>query len=206
MSEGGFTMACKYDDMSDESIVELSRSGEPAATEYLLSKYKNLVLSKTKTYFLAGADRDDMLQEGMIGLFKAIRDFDSDKNVSFASFAELCVKRQVISAVKASTRRKHMPLNSYISLSKPSFDDNSEQTLIDTISEYMTLSPEDVMLKKEQMQTLDLRLDAELSSLEKQVLKLYLDGCSYAQIAKALGRTVKSVDNALGRIKKKMGK
>ncbi len=199
-------MACKYDDMSDESIVELSRSGEPAATEYLLSKYKNLVLSKTKTYFLAGADRDDMLQEGMIGLFKAIRDFDGDKNVSFASFAELCVKRQVISAVKASTRRKHMPLNSYISLSKPSFDDNSDQTLIDTISEYMTLSPEDVMLKKEQMQTLDLRLDAELSSLEKQVLKLYLDGCSYAQIAKALGRTVKSVDNALGRIKKKMGK
>lgn len=199
-------MACKYDEMSDELIVELSCSGDLSATEYLLSKYKNLVRAKTKTYFLAGADRDDMIQEGMIGLFKAIRDFDADKNVSFASFAELCVKRQVISAVKASTRRKHMPLNSYISLSKPSYDDNTEQTLIDKISEYMTLSPEEVMLKKERIEDLDLRLDKELSPLEKQVLKLYLDGCSYSQIADELGRSVKSVDNALGRIKRKMGK
>ncbi len=199
-------MACEYDKMSDESLVELSHSGDRAAMDCLLLRYKNLVRARTKTYFLAGADRDDIVQEGMIGLFKAVRDYDGEKNSSFASFAELCIKRQLISAVKAATRQKHMPLNSYVSLSAPSADSGSEQTLIDTMSEYMSHSPEDTVLEKERRDALDVRIEEELSDLEKRVLKLYLRGDSYAEIAKAIGKTPKSVDNALRRIKRKMEK
>ena len=193
-----------YENLSDEELVELSASGDRRATEFILSKYKNLVRNRAKAYFLAGADRDDIVQEGMIGLFKAVRDFDVTKQASFRGFAEMCIKRQMITAVKAATRQKHAPLNSYVSLSEPIYEDNTERTLVDMLAERKVVDPEEVFLRREKAETLSAEIEDKLSNLEKTVLSLYIDGMNYQEIAVELDRTPKSIDNALQRIKRKL--
>ncbi|NLL70893.1 MAG: RNA polymerase sporulation sigma factor SigH [Epulopiscium sp.] len=194
-----------YKNMEDEEIVEYIREGDQYALEYLMNKYKNFVRAKARTYFLVGADRDDIIQEGMIGLYKAIRDYRMDKTTSFHTFAELCVTRQMITAIKAATRQKHMPLNSYISLNKPIFDDESEKTtLLDMMAESKGINPEEVFIGQESLAFIEQHLEKSLSNLECKVLALYLQGKSYNEIAKYLNKPVKSIDNALQRVKKKL--
>ena len=193
-----------YEELSDEALVELSASGDRRATEFILSKYKNLVRNRAKAYFLAGADRDDIVQEGMIGLFKAVRDFDVTKQASFRGFAEICIKRQMITAVKAATRRKHAPLNSYVSLSEPVYDDNTERTLVDMLAERKSIDPEEVFLRREKAEMLTAEIESKLSNLEQTVLSLYMDGMNYQEIAVELDRPPKSIDNAIQRIKRKL--
>ncbi len=193
-----------YERLADEDLAELSAGGDKKATEYILTRYKNLVRSKARMYFLVGADREDIIQEGMIGLFKAIRDFDRTKLASFKGFAELCVKRQIITAVKTATRQKHMPLNTYVSLSTPRYDDEFEGMPDELIPELLELDPERLFIKKENAEFLDGKMDEVLSELEKKVLAMYLEGRSYQEIAQKLSRSPKSIDNALQRVKKKM--
>lgn len=193
-----------YEKLSDEENVELSASGDRLATEYILGKYKNLVRARAKAYFMAGADHDDLVQEGMIGLFKAVRDFDVTKQATFLGFAELCIKRQIISAVKASTRMKHTPLNSYVSLSTPFYDDESERTLVDMLAARESVDPEEVFLRRERAESIGTEIEQKLSSFEKSVLSLYMGGMNYQEIAVELGREPKSIDNALQRIKRKL--
>ena len=195
-----------YDGMTDEEVVALCHEGDSRAVEYLLNRYKNFVRSKARSYFLIGADHEDIVQEGMIGLYKAIRDFRADKLASFRAFAELCVTRQIITAIKTATRQKHIPLNSYVSLNKPLYDDESDRTLLDVIIEGKTSSPEDLLISQENLQTINLRIGEVLSDLEQDVLAAYLDGKSYQEIAKMLGRHSKSIDNALQRVKRKLEK
>ena len=194
----------RYAEYSDEKIVEMSHGGDSAAEEFLLDKYKNFVRSKARSYFLVGADHEDIVQEGMIGLYKAIRDFRPDKLSSFRAFAELCITRQIITAIKTATRQKHIPLNSYVSLNKPLYDDESDRTLLDTITDGVTGNPEDLMISQEELGSINERINETLSPLEMDVLMAYLDGKSYQEIAVALGRHAKSVDNALQRVKKKL--
>lgn len=190
---------------TDEQLVEMVRDGHEFALDYLLNKYKVLVEKKSKSYFLIGAGRDDIIQEGMIGLFKAVRDYRDDKMASFYSFADLCVTRQIITAVKASTRQKHMPLNSYISLNKPVFEEDDHKTaFLDRMPSNKIINPEDLLIGKENVDIIELELSKKLSKLEKQVLQLYVDGTTYVEIAVILDRPVKSIDNALQRIKKKV--
>lgn len=195
-----------YEKMSDEEVVELSASGDRRATEYILSKYKNLVKSRAKSYFIAGADHDDIVQEGMIGLFKAVRDFDITKQPTFRGFAEICVKRQIITAIKAAGRQKHMPLNSYVSLSDPVYEDNADRTLVDMIAERQSADPEEMFLRRERAEMINAEIEDKLSDLEKTVLSLYLGGMNYQEIAAELKRTPKSIDNALQRVKHKLYK
>ncbi len=196
-----------FEILSDEELVELSAAGDKRATEYILDRYKNFVKAVVRMYFLVGADRDDVVQEGMIGLFKAIRDFDDTKQTSFKSFAEICVRRQVLTAIKNATRQKHMPLNSYVSLSKPAYDDeNSEDTLMDTLSLRNGQDPEELFIGKENIEMLGIKIEENLSKLEKEVLKMYLSGISYQEIALIMKRPPKSIDNALQRVKKKLEK
>ena len=194
------------DGMTDEEVVALCHGGDSRAVEYLLNRYKNFVRSKARSYFLIGADHEDIVQEGMIGLYKAIRDYRADKQASFRAFAELCVTRQIITAIKTATRQKHIPLNSYVSLNKPLYDDESDRTLLDVIIEGKTSSPEDLLISQENLQTINLRIGEVLSDLEQDVLAAYLDGKSYQEIAKMLGRHSKSIDNALQRVKRKLEK
>ena len=196
-----------FENLSDEELVELSATGDKSATEFILDKYKNFVKAVVRMYFLVGADRDDVVQEGMIGLFKAIRDFDDTKQTSFKGFAEMCIKRQVLTAIKNATRKKHIPLNSYISLSKPAYDDeNSEETLIDTLLFNDNSNPEELFIGKENIEDLGVKIEENRSKLEKKVLQMYLNGISYQEIAKIMGRSPKSIDNALQRVKKKIEK
>ena len=196
-----------FENLTDEELVELSVTGDKSATEYIFEKYKNFVKAVVRMYFLVGADRDDVVQEGMIGLFKAIRDFDETKQTSFKSFAEMCVKRQVLTAIKNATRQKHIPLNSYISLSKSSYDDeNSEGTLLDTLTDKESVDPEELFIGKENIEILGEKIEENLSKLEKEVLSMYLKGISYQEIAKIMNRPPKSIDNALQRVKKKLEK
>ncbi len=195
-----------YADKTDEDLVILCHQGDERAVEYLLNKYKNFVRSKARSYFLIGADHEDIVQEGMIGLYKAIRDFRAEKLTSFRAFAELCITRQIITAIKTATRQKHIPLNSYVSLNKPLYDDESDRTLLDVIIEGRATNPEDLIISQENMHTINLRINEVLSELEQQVLAAYLDGRSYQEIAQMLGRHVKSIDNALQRVKRKLEK
>ena len=195
-----------YGGMTDEQVVELCQSGDSLAMEYLLNKYKNFVRSKARSYFLMGADHEDIVQEGMIGLFKAVRDFRQDKLSSFRAFAELCVTRQIITAIKTATRQKHIPLNSYISLNKPIYDEESDRTLMDVIVEGHVDNPEELIISQEDLHGINTQLAEMLSSLEKDALSLYLDGKSYQEIAQLLGRHAKSIDNALQRVKRKLEK
>ena len=195
-----------YDGLSDEQLVKLSIAGDVIATECILARYKNLVRSKSRMYFLVGADKEDIIQEGMIGLFKAIRDFSPEKQASFRGFAELCIKRQIITAVKTATRQKHIPLNSYVSLSNPMYEGESENALEELLESGLEADPEHLFISKENAAFLSERMNKVLSSLEKSVLALYMEGKSYQEIAAALARPPKSIDNALQRVKKKMEK
>ena len=192
-------------DNTDEQLVTLVREGHDYALDYLMNKYKKLVEKKTKSYFLMGAGREDIIQEGMIGLFKAVRDYDHDNTASFFSFADLCITRQIITAVKASTRQKHMPLNTYVSLNKPVFEEDSDKTaLLDLMPSKKILDPEALLIGEESLHVIEDELEDKLSKFEKLVLKYYVEGIGYVEIAAILKKPVKSIDNALQRIKKKL--
>jgi len=190
----------------DEDIVALAKTGNNRALEYLLCKYQNFVKAKAKSYFLIGADKEDIYQEGMIGLFKAIRDFKDDKLASFKVFAELCITRQIITAEKTATRQKHIPLNTYISLNKPIYDEESDRTLLDILSGIRVSDPEELIIDREEMENIESKIQEVLSGLEMEVLNSYLDGKSYQEIASDLDRQAKSIDNALQRVKRKLEK
>ena len=190
--------------MTDEEIAVLAQQGDSLASEFLLNKYKNFVRSKARSYFLVGADHEDIVQEGMIGLFKAFRDFKPDKLSSFRAFAELCITRQIITAIKTATRQKHIPLNSYVSLNKPIYDEESDRTLLDVITEGRATNPEELLIGQEDLSSIEGRIGEALSDLEWEVLTSYLDGKSYQEIVEDLGRHVKSIDNALQRVKRKL--
>jgi RNA polymerase sporulation-specific sigma factor len=196
-----------FENMSDEEIVVDSRTQSgTVAQEYLLNKYRNFVRAKARSYFLIGAEREDIIQEGMIGLYKAIRDFRSEKLSSFRAFAELCVTRQIITAIKTATRQKHIPLNSYISLNKPIYEEDSDRTLLDILSGNKITDPEELIISREEFLNIEEKLNQILSELEWRVLMSYLDGKSYQEIAIELSRHVKSIDNALQRVKRKLEK
>lgn len=195
-----------YESKTDEEIVEIARVGDIDAQEYLINKYKNYVRAKARTYFLLGGDKEDLIQEGMIGMYKAIRDFRSDKLSSFRAFAELCITRQIITAIKTATRQKHIPLNSYVSLNKPIYDEDSDRTLLDVITGNKVTDPEELIISREEFTEIETKMGELLSSLEWKVLMYYLEGKSYQEIAEDLGRHVKSIDNALQRVKRKLEK
>lgn len=200
----GYLKEESYKDYRDEELVRIAQAGDDAVQDYLLDKYKSLVRAKSRAYFLIGADSEDIIQEGMIGLYKAVRDFNGEKNTSFRSFAELCVNRQMITAIKAATRQKHQPLNSYISLNKPVYEDETEQTYMDLLQEGAFLNPETLLIGQENRNFLEDQLVKHLSGFETRVLMLYLQGRSYFEIARTLKKPEKSIDNALQRIKKKL--
>ncbi|SCN23229.1 Stage 0 sporulation protein H [Clostridium sp. N3C] len=195
-----------FEDKLDEEIVMEAKKGDTRAQEYLINKYQNFVKSKAKSYFLIGADKEDIYQEGMIGLYKAIRDFKPDKLSSFKAFAELCVTRQIITAIKTATRQKHIPLNTYVSLNKPIYDEESDRTLLDILSSIKVSDPEELVISKEEMNHIEAEIGEVLSDLEMEVLMSYLDGKSYQEIACDLDRHAKSIDNALQRVKRKLEK
>ena len=199
-------LSARYQQLNDEQIVEMCHQGDSEAEEYLLNKYKNFVRAKARSYFLIGADHEDIVQEGMIGLYKAIRDFKPEKLSSFRAFAELCITRQIITAIKTATRQKHIPLNSYVSLNKPLYDEESDRTLLDVIMEGRISDPEELIINRENLGNIHNKISEVLSGLEQEVLQAYLDGKSYQEIADALGRHVKSIDNALQRVKRKLEK
>ncbi len=197
----------KIEALSDEALALLSQKGDDAAMEYLLSKYRALVRRKARTYFLIGADREDIVQEGMIGLFKAVRDFKEDRQSGFRAFAELCITRQMISAIKMATRQKHAPLNAYVSLDRPLGFAEYEMTLMDVVSrEEQIVDPEEILISREQFSDIGTRLSSLLSAYERKVLSLYMQGKSYQEIGGILEKDPKSIDNALQRIKHKIEK
>ena len=190
--------------MADEEIVGAAQGGDGAAADYIIQKYRNLVKARAHAYFLVGADKEDIVQEGMIGLYKAIRDFKPHMHTIFSAFAEICITRQIISAVKTATRYKHAPLNSYVSIDRPVYADESERTLQDVLTGEKDLNPEELVINEEAYKDMELRMNEVLSDLEWQVLLAYLEGKSYNETAESLNRPVKSVDNALQRIKHKL--
>lgn len=196
-----------YGHCTDDELIDRLRQGETAIMDYICDKYKNMVRSKAKSMFILGADNEDLIQEGMIGLFKAVRDYDMGRDASFFTFAELCVSRQMYTAVQASKRQKHLPLNTYVSLdSGGAYDDREEGGLAELLSDRVELSPEERFLDKERVAYLEKQIDKELSEFEKQVMDLYITGMSYGQIARVLGRDEKATDNALQRLKAKIRK
>lgn len=196
----------KFDMMEVEDVVEKAKNGDNKALDYLIVKYKNFVRTKARSYFLIGADKEDIIQEGMIGLYKAIRDFKKDKLSSFKAFAELCITRQIITAIKTATRQKHIPLNSYVSLNKPIYDEESDRTLMDVLSGVKITDPEELIISREELNNIESKIGEILSDLEWEVLTSYLQGKSYQEIACDLDRHVKSIDNALQRVKRKLEK
>ncbi len=206
-------MAGKYSDYrqcSDDELIDRLRRGEEPIMDYICDKYKNLVRSKAKSMFILGADSEDLIQEGMIGLFKAVRDYDMGRDASFYTFAELCISRQMYTAVQASKRQKHLPLNTYVSLDSGSTPADGEgresQTLAELLADRTELSPEELFLDKERVAFLEKAIEEELSDFERQVLELSMTGMGYVQIAKVLGRDEKATDNALQRLKTKVRK
>lgn len=198
----------KYEGLTDVELIIRSRDGQSDITDYLMEKYKDLVKAKARSMFILGADNDDLIQEGMIGLFKAVRDYDAGRDASFYTFAELCISRQIYTAVQASRRQKHIPLNNYISLygNVSENSDDDEKYLIDALRTEGERSPEELIIDRENTHVLEQRIEESLSPFEKQVLDLYVTGMSYVQIAKVLGRDEKSTDNALHRLKAKIKK
>ncbi|HWR22167.1 MAG TPA: RNA polymerase sporulation sigma factor SigH [Feifaniaceae bacterium] len=192
--------------MTDEQLLAASRDGDRVAEDLLYEKYKQFIRMRARSYFLVGADREDIIQEGMIGLYKAIRDYSPDKNTSFRSFAELCVTRQIITAIKAATRQKHIPLNSYVSLNRPVNKEEPERTLIDVLGAARVGDPEETLISRETYESMEEQLLSSLSPLERAVLTLYLEGRSYVEIAEQLGRSLKAIDNALQRVRHKLEK
>ena len=196
----------KYDRMTDEQLLCDYKNGNQEIMDYLMVKYKSMVRKKARAMYLLGGENEDLIQEGMIGLIKAVRDFDVTQKTSFSSFAELCVTRQIITAIKTATRQKHIPLNTYISLSKPIYEDESDRTLLDTVVGITITDPESLVIGKEEVEKIESAINSVLSELELEVLNSYLDGKSYQEIACDLDREAKSIDNALQRVKRKLEK
>lgn len=192
-----------YLNYTDEELAARAKT-DRAAADFLLNKYKNMVRSRAKAYFLAGGDNDDLVQEGMIGLFNAVRDYNPDKEASFSSFAELCVRRQIFTAIKTAGRQKHIPLNTYVSLNKPIDDEQPDITLSDTIAGPVLSDPETLYIRNENLRAVEAEIDEKLTDLEKRVLILHLQGMSYSEISEIIDKPAKSIDNALQRIKKKL--
>jgi RNA polymerase sporulation-specific sigma factor len=189
----------------DEALVAAARGGDDRALATLLDKYRGFARAKAHSYFLVGADREDLIQEGMIGLYKAVRDYNAELQTSFRSFAELCITRQVITAIKTATRQKHTPLNNYVSFSRPVLtDEDGERCLGDLLPGVAVADPADLVISADRIRALQEHFDTVLSDLEAEVLRLYVDGKSYQEIAEVLSRHVKSIDNALQRIKRKL--
>jgi RNA polymerase sporulation-specific sigma factor len=200
----GVQISENYAKLEDKVLVEMAHSGDGESLTFLINKYRNFVRAKARPYFLIGADKEDLVQEGMIGLYKAIRDFREDKMVSFFAFAELCITRQIITAIKTANRQKHGPLNSYVSLDKPLYDEESNYTLMDMISGEKITNPEALIINQEKADDIELKIAELLSGLERRVLTLYMDGQSYVEISEELNTHVKSIDNALQRVKRKL--
>lgn len=196
----------EYENCLDEEVAIEAKKGDKKAQDYLICKYENFVKAKAKSYFLIGADKEDIYQEGMIGLYKAIRDFKPHKLASFKAFSELCITRQIITAIKTATRQKHIPLNTYISLNKPIYDEESDRTLLDVISSVKVADPEELVISREEVINIEAEIGEVLSDLEMEVLMSYLEGKSYQEIACDLDRRAKSIDNALQRVKRKLEK
>ncbi|WP_432419967.1 RNA polymerase sporulation sigma factor SigH [Planococcus beigongshangi] len=196
--------ARRFLEMTDEELVSLVHDGNTEALDFLINKFRHFVRMKARSYFLIGADKEDIIQEGMIGLYKAIRDFRSDKLSSFRAFAELCIIRQIITAIKTATRQKHIPLNSYVSLDKPIYDEESDRTLMDVLTDNGVDDPQQLMINNEEFLYMEEKMGEVLSELEREVLALYLDGQTYQEISEKLDRHVKSIDNALQRVKRKL--
>lgn len=198
----------QLDNLSDEDIIALIHNSDSEAMDYMLNRYKNLVRKKAKALYLIGGDKDDLIQEGMIGLYKAIRDYNADKDNSFFNFADLCISRQIYSAIKASNRKKNLPLNTYVSLYTPAYGENTDleekASLVDLMYENKISNPEELVIDKESTSMLEYELVRHLSHFEKDVLDLYLEDFSYLQIADKLKKEPKSIDNALQRIKTKL--
>lgn len=200
-------MEGKYESMTDEELIDSLREGEAPIMDYICNKYKNLVRREAKSMFILGADTEDLIQEGMIGLFKAVRDYDSGRDASFFTFAQLCISRQMYTAVQASKRKKHLPLNTYVSLDSQEDggeQKGQEQPLVELLADRTKLNPEELVLDKERVDYLERAMEKELSEFEKQVLDLYRTGMNYSQIARVLGRDEKATDNALSRAKQKI--
>lgn len=192
------------DNLTDEELVKLAQNGDNDALEAILSRYKNLVYAKSKPYFLAGAEDEDIIQEGFIGLYKAVKDFDGENFPFFKVFAGVCVTRHILTAVKAASRKKHQPLNSYVSLDKSTYDDDSDTSLIDVVAGGDFQDPEAILIDRENLDGMEYTINKVLSTLETQVLVCHLEGMSYSEIAEKLGKDTKAVDNAVQRIKKKL--
>ncbi|MBW3562391.1 MAG: RNA polymerase sporulation sigma factor SigH [Actinobacteria bacterium] len=189
---------------TDEQLVEEARQGDQVALAELLDRYRRFARAKARSYFLVGGDRDDIIQEGLIGLYKAVRDYEPEHEASFRSFAELCITRQILTAIKTATRQKHVPLNTYVSFERPQGDDDGGRTLGDTIPDHVDVDPLRQLIDSDELRQLRVTFRELLSGLESDVLSLYVEGRSYHEIAETLGRHVKSVDNALQRIKRKL--
>ena len=194
-----------YENYTDEEVLDIIKNGDNQAIDYLITKYKNLVKIRARAYFIIGADTEDIIQEGMIGLYKAIRDYKKT-DASFQTFAKICIDRQVMTAIKSANRKKHLPLNSYLSLNMITYEEDSDETYIDKLEESKILNPEEIVIDKENVKILQEQINKNLSGLEKQVLKLYLKGKSYGTIAQKLEKDEKSIDNAIQRIRKKIEK
>ena len=194
----------KYDEMKDEDLIEIIKSGDKYALEYLINRYKELVNIKVSKYYIIGAERDDIVQEGLIGLFKAIKCYKPDQQNSFKNFANMCIERQLITAIKTSNRQKHMPLNSYLSLNMSAYDEENDDTeVMEVFENNLMEDPLDTITKKEYYTNIEKAIEKALSHFEKQVLNRYVNGESYVEIAQKLDAPVKSVDNAIQRIRKK---
>ena len=197
----------KYEELTDEELITLFKDGDQEAMEKLLNKYKEMVLGKARSMYILGGDSDDLIQEGMLGLFKAVRDYDCGRDASFRTFAQLCATRQLYTAVKASSRKKHLPLNTAISLSRPVREDGEEEEeFLDCLEADASSNPEVYLIGQEEMERLEEKIERELSPFEKQVLELHLTGMGYVEIAHVLNRDEKSTDNALQRIRTKLKK
>ena len=198
-----------YDNIKDEDLIEIIKSGDELAFDYLMNKYKELVNIKVSKYYIIGAEREDIVQEGLIGLFKAIKSYRPDMQNSFKSFANMCIERQLITAIKTSNRQKHMPLNSYLSLNISAYDEEegeSDASLLDVFNNTLIEDPLDTITKKEYYQDIENTIEKSLSDFEKKVLNKYINGKSYVEIAEDLDTPVKSIDNAIQRIRKKATK
>ncbi len=202
-SNAYFYTANNYNEMSDEDLINIIKSGDKLALEFLIDKYKDLVNMKVSKFFMIGAEKEDIVQEGLIGLFKAVKSYNPDKQNSFKTFANLCIERQLITAIKSSNRQKHMPLNSYLSLNGVAYEDDEDSNLMDIFNAHQIEDPLDTITKKEYYKTVESAIDKSLSTFEKQVLDRYMQGESYVQIAEKLDTPVKSIDNAIQRIRKK---
>ena len=200
----------KGEDFADEDrkYIKDAKEGSVSAVNYIIDKYRPMVISKSSSYFMKGSDREDMIQEGMIGLYKAIRDFKESETCTFSSFADICVTRQMITAVKTSTRQKHIPLNSYISLNKPVYEneEDSDRTLSEVIDGGTHVNPENLIISRENYRIIEDKISEVLTPLEEEVLLLYVSGKKYSEIAEMLDKNSKSVDNAMQRAKKKLEK